>query len=165
MKVFYEITLQISCTQYYIVNIYFEEVADLSTHLHKILNEATEILYGMAVKMKVKFNRYWEKVEKINKLLIVAIVFRGILHHLSQKLRVCTTITAMARVQQLVARHNRRCRDLLCLEVRPIYHDVVVSWKESIKIHILVWIWGQALFHIGCRGTQLCISYIDLVKN
>lgn len=40
-------------------------------HLLKILDEATKTLHGMAVKKKGKFNKYCEKVEKINKLLTV----------------------------------------------------------------------------------------------
>lgn len=47
-----------SNTQYYIANLYLEEVAVLSAHLCKSLDEETQLLNGMTLKMKMKLNKY-----------------------------------------------------------------------------------------------------------
>lgn len=59
LKLFYNITIPISDTQYYTVNIYFKEIALQSLHLRKSCDEATWLLHGMTIKLKLKFNKYW----------------------------------------------------------------------------------------------------------
>lgn len=61
-------------TQHFTTNIYFKELSKLYDHLQQICDEATGLLYGMAMRMKFKYNKYWDDIEKDNRLLFVVTI-------------------------------------------------------------------------------------------
>lgn len=74
LKVFYEATLRFSASLFVTSNTYFHEVCAIRGKLIKWCSSEKSVLQDMAVKMKLKFDKYWGNVEKQNMLLYVAVI-------------------------------------------------------------------------------------------
>ncbi|CAL1359375.1 unnamed protein product [Linum trigynum] len=73
---FYDFTLKISGSRYTTSNLFLQEVHSLYHLIHKWETEAEKDydLSVMASKMKVKYEKYWGDVNKMNKLLYISTV-------------------------------------------------------------------------------------------
>ncbi|XP_022896431.1 zinc finger BED domain-containing protein RICESLEEPER 1-like [Olea europaea var. sylvestris] len=74
LKTFYEITLKFSASLSVTSNLYFKEVCNIQQVLKSLSDRQDPLLSDMAINMKSKFDKYWGSVEKMNKILIIAIV-------------------------------------------------------------------------------------------
>ncbi|KAL5790391.1 hypothetical protein ACOSQ2_005279 [Xanthoceras sorbifolium] len=55
-------------------NLFFHELCSIETNLTSLAKSADSVLSEMTSSMKSKFDKYWEKIEDVNKLLIIALV-------------------------------------------------------------------------------------------
>lgn len=74
LKLFYDTTVCISGSLYCTANMYFKELSELYYHLQMSCESSVWMLNEMAMRMKPKYDKYWENVEKINRLLFVAAI-------------------------------------------------------------------------------------------
>ncbi|XP_074359583.1 zinc finger BED domain-containing protein DAYSLEEPER-like [Apium graveolens] len=74
LKVFYEATLKFSASLFVTSNSYFHEVFVVRGKLLKWSSSDKLNLKDMALKMKLKYDKYWGNIEKQNILLYVAVV-------------------------------------------------------------------------------------------
>ncbi|KAK2646775.1 hypothetical protein Ddye_021970 [Dipteronia dyeriana] len=74
LHVFYDITMKFSASLYVTFNMFFHELCSIATELSTLANSGDFLLCEMAVAMKSKFDKYWGKIEDVNKLLIIALV-------------------------------------------------------------------------------------------
>ncbi|XP_028755608.1 zinc finger BED domain-containing protein RICESLEEPER 2-like [Neltuma alba] len=74
LKVFYDITLQFSGSLYVTSNVCFQHIADVFVILHTRANNPNFLVSDMAKRMKVKYEKYWGKLENLNPLLVIAMV-------------------------------------------------------------------------------------------
>ncbi|KAG8661312.1 hypothetical protein MANES_02G223166v8 [Manihot esculenta] len=71
---FYELTLRISGSRYVTSNLFFSEVSDLAFILNQWINSNDLDMKSMGERMKVKFDKYWGDVDKMNKIIYFAVV-------------------------------------------------------------------------------------------
>ncbi|XP_055826189.1 zinc finger BED domain-containing protein RICESLEEPER 2-like [Solanum dulcamara] len=74
LEIFYQVTLKFSETSYVISNSFLHEIFNLQKIICKYVRSEDSILSGMAKKMELKFNKYWDTFESMNKLLFIAVV-------------------------------------------------------------------------------------------
>ncbi|XP_022894049.1 zinc finger BED domain-containing protein RICESLEEPER 2-like [Olea europaea var. sylvestris] len=74
LRTFYDVTLKFSASLSVTSNIYFHEVCKIEQILKKMGEKRNYLLSSIANSMKIKFDKYWGKVDKMNKILIVAVV-------------------------------------------------------------------------------------------
>jgi hypothetical protein len=70
--VFYDVTMKISGSLHSTSNLYFDVLCDVHSCLTEYSESSDPLLNAIANRMKVKYDKYWEDVEKINPLLFVA---------------------------------------------------------------------------------------------
>jgi hypothetical protein len=75
LQVFYDVTLKISGSMYSTSNLFFDILCSVHSCLTEYSESSDPLLSTMANKMKVKYDKYWGDVEKINPLLFVARLF------------------------------------------------------------------------------------------
>ncbi|XP_021596634.1 zinc finger BED domain-containing protein RICESLEEPER 2-like [Manihot esculenta] len=71
---FYELTLRISGSRYVTSNLFFSEVSDLAFILNQWINSNDLHMKSMGERMRVKFDKYWGDVHKMNKIIYFAVV-------------------------------------------------------------------------------------------
>jgi hypothetical protein len=69
---FYEVTIEISSSSYSTSNNYFNILQNVYNTLIEYCKSDDDLLSSMAIKMKMKYDKYWGDFEKINPLLFVA---------------------------------------------------------------------------------------------
>ena len=69
LKQFYEMTLRISGSLYVTANTFFTEVFDSYQELNKCIKSVDDIIQNVGLHMKVKFDKYWGDIEKMNFLI------------------------------------------------------------------------------------------------
>jgi hypothetical protein len=74
LQVFYEVTIEISGSSYSTSNNYFNILQNVYNTLIEYCESDDDLLSSMAIRMKIKYNKYWGDFEKINPLLFVAAV-------------------------------------------------------------------------------------------
>ncbi|XP_077228331.1 zinc finger BED domain-containing protein RICESLEEPER 1-like [Tasmannia lanceolata] len=74
LKSFYEATLRLSGSLYVTSNSYFHEVFKIERLLDESSKSGDAYLSIMALKMKEKFDKYWGNIDKINMMLLLAVV-------------------------------------------------------------------------------------------
>ncbi|KAL4016504.1 hypothetical protein IC575_024156 [Cucumis melo] len=74
LKVFYNVTNKISGSLYVTANSFFHEMWGINDLLISWSNEHNSILRNMTINMKSKYDKYWGSIEKINKLVFLAVV-------------------------------------------------------------------------------------------
>ncbi|XP_077249164.1 zinc finger BED domain-containing protein RICESLEEPER 2-like [Tasmannia lanceolata] len=74
LKFFYEATLRLTGSLYVTSNSYFHEVFKFERLLYESSKSGDVYLSMMASKMKGKFDKYWGNIDKINMMLLVAVV-------------------------------------------------------------------------------------------
>ncbi|KAK2648832.1 hypothetical protein Ddye_016321 [Dipteronia dyeriana] len=74
LHVFYDITLKFSVSLSVTSNMFFHKLRSIATELSTLANSGDFLLCEMTVAMKSKFDKYWGKIEDVNKLLIIALV-------------------------------------------------------------------------------------------
>ncbi|KAH9792419.1 BED-type domain-containing protein [Citrus sinensis] len=74
LKTFHDATLQFSSSLKVTSNICYNLICQIEQSLGSLSTSNDSLLSFMAIKMKEKFNKYWDGYFKINKLLIVASV-------------------------------------------------------------------------------------------
>ena len=74
LMTFYVATKKFSASKYVTSNIYFHEIMNVHGRLVKWSESPDSILNEMASRMKIKFDKYWDTLEKHNKLMYVVIV-------------------------------------------------------------------------------------------
>jgi hypothetical protein len=72
LQVFYDVTMKISSSLHSTSNLYFDILCDVHSCLTEYSKSSDPLLNTMANRMKVKYDKYWGDVEKINPLLFVA---------------------------------------------------------------------------------------------
>ena len=75
LGMFYEATLRFSGSLFVTTNMYFHELISLQDQLNQLCNgRGDPLLKGMAQRMKLKYDKYWGSVDRINPMLFVAVV-------------------------------------------------------------------------------------------
>ncbi|KAB1220465.1 putative AC transposase [Morella rubra] len=74
LQIFYDVTMCLSGSMYATSNLHFQEVSYIHTHLMAYCDSHDDLLSAMAFRMKLKYEKYWGDVEKINRLLFVAVI-------------------------------------------------------------------------------------------
>nr|POE71034.1 zinc finger bed domain-containing protein ricesleeper 1 [Quercus suber] len=75
LGMFYEATLRFSGSLFVTTNVYFHELVSLQDQLNQLCNgRGDPLLKGMAQRMKLKYDKYWGSVDRINLMLFVAVV-------------------------------------------------------------------------------------------
>ncbi|CAL5347426.1 unnamed protein product [Camellia sinensis] len=74
LQKFYDATVRLSGSLYVTSNLYFTEVCGIESALTEWGKSLDPSLKAMAIKMKTKFDKYWGKIEKINMMLLIAVV-------------------------------------------------------------------------------------------
>ncbi|KAL0416245.1 UNVERIFIED_CONTAM: hypothetical protein Slati_3456400 [Sesamum latifolium] len=74
LKIFYNVTLKFSGSSYITSNAFFRELATLHVSLTTMMNKGDYHMASMAIRMKDKFNKYWENIDNMNWFLFVAIL-------------------------------------------------------------------------------------------
>ncbi|XP_022870954.1 zinc finger BED domain-containing protein RICESLEEPER 2-like [Olea europaea var. sylvestris] len=74
LRTFYDVTLKFSASLNVTSNIYFQEVCKIKQILKKMGDKQDYLLSSIANNMKIKFDKNWDNVDKMNKILIVAVV-------------------------------------------------------------------------------------------
>lgn len=75
LKLFYDATLHISGSSYLTSNIYMFEILGIGKSIVDMCASEDEHLRSVAQKMKKKYDKYWGNHEKLNMLLLIALVF------------------------------------------------------------------------------------------
>uniref|UniRef100_A0A5B7B6B6 Zinc finger BED domain-containing protein RICESLEEPER 2-like n=1 Tax=Davidia involucrata TaxID=16924 RepID=A0A5B7B6B6_DAVIN len=71
---FYDVTKRMSGSLYVTANSYFHEVCGIEQILNDWSKSSDTCLSVMAMKMKEKFDKYWGNIDKINMMLLIAVV-------------------------------------------------------------------------------------------
>ena len=72
---FYEAILRFSGSLFVTTNVYFHELVSFQDQLNQLYNGMGDpLLQGMAQRMKLKFDKHWGSVDRINPMLFVAVV-------------------------------------------------------------------------------------------
>ena len=74
LRMFYQVTLKFFRSLYVTSNIFFHEIVEIHARLTQLSKSNDTLLSSMANRMKIKFAKYWEDANKINKLLFIAVV-------------------------------------------------------------------------------------------
>ncbi|CAN0843704.1 Zinc finger BED domain-containing protein RICESLEEPER 2 [Linum grandiflorum] len=74
LKQFYDFTMKVSGSSYVTSNLFFPEVVILYRLLKKWKRSPDYDLSLMASKMRIKYEKYWGNIEKMNKVLYIVIV-------------------------------------------------------------------------------------------
>ncbi|KAL0340775.1 UNVERIFIED_CONTAM: putative AC transposase [Sesamum radiatum] len=74
LQYFYKLIVQISGSLYVTSNIFLDEISEVDYMLKEWLRSDDDILVDMARQIKVKFDKYWGDVEKMNMMLYVAVM-------------------------------------------------------------------------------------------
>ncbi|CAK8563416.1 unnamed protein product [Lathyrus sativus] len=75
LKLFYDATIHISGSSYLTSNIYMFEVLGIGKSIADMCASEDEHLRPAAQKMKKKYDKYWGSHEKLNMILLIALVF------------------------------------------------------------------------------------------
>eukprot|EP00268_Persea_americana_P044179 TRINITY_DN4464_c0_g2_i4.p1 TRINITY_DN4464_c0_g2~~TRINITY_DN4464_c0_g2_i4.p1 ORF type:complete len:722 (-),score=131.76 TRINITY_DN4464_c0_g2_i4:535-2700(-) len=73
-KRFYNATICLSGSLYVTAHLYFTEIYAIESFLYDMSLRLEDSLSNMAKKMMVKFEKYWGRIEKVNMMLVVAVV-------------------------------------------------------------------------------------------
>ena len=75
LGMFYKVTLRFFGSLFVITNVYFYELVSLQDRLNQLCNGRSDpLLKSMAQRMKLKYDKYWGSVDRINPMLFVAVV-------------------------------------------------------------------------------------------
>ncbi|CAL2258792.1 unnamed protein product [Prunus armeniaca] len=74
LKLYYEATLKFSRSKVVTSHQAFHQMCAIFVQLQKFCRSEDSLMKNVATSMKRKFDKYWGKVEDINKLLLIAIV-------------------------------------------------------------------------------------------
>ena len=75
LGMFYEAILRFSGSLFVTTNVYFHELVSLQDQLNQLCNGRGDLLLkGMAQIMKLKYDKYWGSVDRINPMLFMAVV-------------------------------------------------------------------------------------------
>ena len=74
LKKFYDATNRLSAYLHVSSNLYFTEVCDIVGSLNELSMMEDSSLRSMSIKMRLKFDKYWEPIDKMNMMLLVAVV-------------------------------------------------------------------------------------------
>ncbi|KAL4369536.1 hypothetical protein GQ457_05G016790 [Hibiscus cannabinus] len=74
LKIFYIITLKISASKHVTANLFFNEIVKMHVKISKMCSSGDEKCRSMAIRMKEKYDKYWDNIDNINFLLYIAVV-------------------------------------------------------------------------------------------
>ncbi|KAK4403849.1 Zinc finger BED domain-containing protein RICESLEEPER 2 [Sesamum angolense] len=74
LQYFYKLIVQISGSFYVTSNMFLDEISEVDYKMNEWLRSDDDILVDMARQIKVKFDKYWGDVEKMNMMLYVAVM-------------------------------------------------------------------------------------------
>ncbi|KAL4291279.1 hypothetical protein GQ457_14G015580 [Hibiscus cannabinus] len=74
LEIFYEATLSFSGSRYVTGNNFVEEIFDIGYTINRYLDDSNVGLKSMARQMKMKFDKYWAKVNNVIVLIFIALV-------------------------------------------------------------------------------------------
>ncbi|KAL1197836.1 Zinc finger BED domain-containing protein RICESLEEPER 2 [Cardamine amara subsp. amara] len=75
LKFFYDATLKVSATRYVTGNLYLREIFGVGLMIQKLgMNKADPNQKEMAIRMKVKFDKYWGDMDNMNFVIFLACV-------------------------------------------------------------------------------------------
>ena len=74
LKMFYDSTMRISGSLYVTSNIYMKEVFAIGRKIRTLCENDDERIKSMAFKMKSKYDKYWVDPDKVNMMLLIAVV-------------------------------------------------------------------------------------------
>ncbi|WOL05490.1 zinc finger BED domain-containing protein RICESLEEPER 2-like [Canna indica] len=71
---FYDTTIRVSGSLYVTSNIFWTEISDLLSAILEWTRSDDSNVKGMGTKMKTKFDKYWENVDRMNKIIFFDVV-------------------------------------------------------------------------------------------
>jgi hypothetical protein len=71
LKLFYDVTMRLSGSLYVTSNMYFQDICGIQAHLKAFSESGYYVSSVMAEKMKVKYNKYWWDLDRVNLMLFV----------------------------------------------------------------------------------------------
>ncbi|KAI8546962.1 hypothetical protein RHMOL_Rhmol07G0160200 [Rhododendron molle] len=74
LKVFYVVTLKFSGSLYVTCNVFFDEMVLIQQDIMKLCENEDSDLYDLAISMRTKFDKYWGDFDKINQMIMFAVV-------------------------------------------------------------------------------------------
>ncbi|XP_028787200.1 zinc finger BED domain-containing protein RICESLEEPER 1-like [Neltuma alba] len=74
LRLFYTKTLKFSGSNFVTTSTCFQHIVAIQTHLHRSAASEYSLLSDMARRMQTKYDKYWGKAEKMNPLLIIAVI-------------------------------------------------------------------------------------------
>jgi hypothetical protein len=74
LSIFHEATMRMSGSSYLTSNLYMLEVFSVGRKIINMCNSEDEKLKSMALKMKMKYDKYWGNPDRLNMLLLIAMV-------------------------------------------------------------------------------------------
>ncbi|XP_023918455.2 zinc finger BED domain-containing protein RICESLEEPER 2-like [Quercus suber] len=74
LKLFYNVTKNFSGSLYVTSNTFFDDMFVIQENIAHLIKSQNHLLKNMTTKMEAKFEKYWGKGDKINKLLYVVVV-------------------------------------------------------------------------------------------
>ncbi|XP_028794972.1 zinc finger BED domain-containing protein RICESLEEPER 2-like [Neltuma alba] len=74
LQEFHGITLQFSGSTTVTSNICFQNIVDVFTILNEHVDDPNSLLCEMAMRMKIKYDKYWGDLQTLNPLLVIAVV-------------------------------------------------------------------------------------------
>jgi hypothetical protein len=74
LKIFYDVTLSLSSSLYVTSNMYFQQLCIIQNTLNDMCVSDDPIMSAMAANMKIKYDKYWGSIDRINLMLYVAFV-------------------------------------------------------------------------------------------
>ncbi|XP_071729102.1 zinc finger BED domain-containing protein RICESLEEPER 2-like [Rutidosis leptorrhynchoides] len=74
LELFFVVTKRFSGSLYVTSNMYFHDLCTIYTHITSCIEDDDPKLSHMACDMKLKFDKYWGELGKVNPLLFVAVV-------------------------------------------------------------------------------------------
>jgi len=73
-KLFYDAIMRLSGSLHVTSNMYFQAICSIQAHLQAFSESGYYVLSAMAEKMKVKYNKYWGDLHRVNFMLFVVVV-------------------------------------------------------------------------------------------
>ncbi|KAF7152365.1 hypothetical protein RHSIM_Rhsim01G0167900 [Rhododendron simsii] len=74
LRVFYVATLKFSGSLYVTCNVFFDEMVLIQQDIMKLCDNEDSDLYDLAMSMRTKFDKYWGDFNKINQMMMFAVV-------------------------------------------------------------------------------------------
>ncbi|KAK9157244.1 hypothetical protein Scep_003818 [Stephania cephalantha] len=131
LELFYWATLRLSGSKCVTANAYFHEVHAVETLINECLASNDSYVHSMGMKMKVKFDKYWGDISKVNMILLVAVVLDP--RYKLKFLKYCYgTLYPNEQVVEMI-RKVREALDHLYMEYESFSNNYMSTWFNETR--------------------------------